>query len=42
MTEVIPPTTVCKLAEPGKVGKPYPWVNLKIVDEKDLKGKVGK
>jgi acyl-CoA synthetase (AMP-forming)/AMP-acid ligase II len=41
MTEVIPPTTVCKLGEPGKVGKPYPWVTLKIADENGLEKKAG-
>lgn len=33
MTEVIPPTTVCEPNRIENVGKPYPWVNLKIVDE---------
>ena len=41
MTEVVPPATVCKLAEPGNVGKPYPWIKLKVVDENGFERKTG-
>jgi len=41
MTEVVPPTTVCEPNNITTVGKPHPWVTLKIADENGIEKNVG-